>query len=156
MPRRSPDRFGGDSPDRGLYVVWFKLPAELRVEVGSLGEAAFAPDLYAYVGSAQRNRAARLRRHLRREKPRRWHIDYLLPPGDVVAVTVCDGAREQECSLAEAVIGATGARRAYPRFGAGDCRCRGHLLVLPPGDLWSFAAAVDRAAGGVTSPPSAV
>ena len=48
------------------------------LQVGALGEVSLEPGWYLYVGSARRHLEARLRRHLRPEKRRRWHIDYLL------------------------------------------------------------------------------
>jgi Uri superfamily endonuclease len=50
----------------------------LRLRVGALGEFDFPAGQYLYTGSARRNLEARIARHLRRDKPLRWHIDYLL------------------------------------------------------------------------------
>lgn len=130
--------------DRGLYVIWFELDATIHTPVGALGEGTFSPGLYAYVGSAQRHRTARIRRHLRKDKPRRWHIDYLLPSGNPVAVSLCEGSKDWECRLAQELIDLLGAHRAFPRFGASDCRCAGHLLGLPDTPLSSQIAKVDQ------------
>lgn len=118
-------------PDSGLYILWLTLPRPIRIPVGRLGTLALPAGLYAYVGSAQRRRSARIARHLRPDKPRRWHIDYVRPYGRVVAVSLVDGSREEECRLAQRLADLLGARVAAPRFGASDCRCPGHLLVLP-------------------------
>lgn len=139
--------------DRGLYVVWFELDAPVHTLVGTLGEGTFSPGLYAYVGSAQRHRTARIRRHLRKEKPRRWHIDYLLPSGNPVAVTLCDGEKERECQLVQELVDLLGARRAFPRFGASDCRCEGHLLGLPMVPRFVLTSRVDGALRAVTIDP---
>ena len=117
--------------DSGLYIVWLELDKPVSVRVGALGQLSFDPGLYAYVGSAQRNRSARIQRHLRREKPLRWHIDYLRPHGEIKEVTCYDGERSDECRLVEEVIHKTGAHRSHPGFGASDCRCGGHLLLIP-------------------------
>lgn len=117
--------------DSGLYILWLRLDEPVSARIGALGTLSFQPGLYAYVGSAQRNRAARVQRHLRREKPLRWHIDYLRPHGEVVHVTRRDGARADECRLVEDVIQTAGARRSHLGFGASDCRCGGHLLWIP-------------------------
>lgn|SRR5690606_32601699 len=115
----------------GLYVLWLKVNETCRVEVGALGALDFQPGLYAYVGSAQRNRAARVARHLRLDKLKRWHIDYLRPFGKIVKVTYYDGDREAECRLVTMLETEFGARRVHPRFGSSDCRCGGHLLLMP-------------------------
>ena len=120
-----------DSTDSGLYILWLALAEDQRIRIGLLGTYDFRAGLYAYVGSAQRRRSARIQRHLLREKPAHWHIDYLRPYGQVVAVSLVDGTRSHECQLASRLTVALGARVAVLRFGASDCRCPGHLLVLP-------------------------
>lgn len=118
----------GSEQDGGLYVVWLRLSAPCKVRIGALGAMQFQPGIYAYVGSAQRNRDARIRRHLRLDKPLRWHFDYLRPCGTVVAVSLAEGDRAGECILAERLRVQAGAAIEHPRFGASDCRCPGHLL----------------------------
>lgn len=114
--------------DSGLYVVWLQLETPVRVTVGALGEINFAPGVYGYVGSAQRNRAARLRRHFKEEKPLRWHFDYLRPRGKVRAAACLPGDKAGECRLAARLVERFGGRREPRRFGSSDCRCRGHLI----------------------------
>ena len=76
----------------------------------------FSPGLYAYVGSAQRHRRARVARHLRLEKTKRWHIDYLRPAAEVVAVTYCNGDRADECRLVDHLIKRFGADAGLSSF----------------------------------------
>jgi|LSQX01.2.fsa_nt_gb Uri superfamily endonuclease len=117
--------------DSGLYVIWMMLSMSARLQIGALGELDFTPGTYAYVGTAQRGRSARIRRHLAVDKPRRWHMDYLRPYVTVEGITLYDGHREDECRLVKQIMAATGAKRDHPGFGASDCRCGGHLLFLP-------------------------
>lgn len=133
--------------DSGLYILWMRLPSSTHVSVGALGEFLFPPGLYAYVGSAQRHRRARVARHLRLEKTKRWHIDYLRPAAEVVAVTYCNGDRADECRLVDHLIKRFGATRACPRFGASDCRCGGHLLLTPEGTLYSVTRGIGWPSG---------
>ncbi|MBO2520575.1 MAG: DUF123 domain-containing protein [Firmicutes bacterium] len=137
----------GHRSDSGLYILWLRLSRDVRVPVGALGEVSLEKGVYAYVGSAQRNRLARVRRHLRRDKVKRWHIDYLRPYGDVVAVTLSDGAKADECRLANYLIERWGALRAVPRFGASDCRCGGHLLAVPEEALHSVTSGMGWPSG---------
>lgn len=116
--------------DSGLYVIWLALDRPARVSVGALGAIDFPPGVYAYVGSAQRHRAARVQRHLRREKVKRWHIDYFRPYTRAVAVSYLTSEKAGECRLADRLALELSAKRAYPRFGASDCACEGHLLYL--------------------------
>jgi sugar fermentation stimulation protein A len=116
-------------PDSGLYVAVFQLDRAEFLQIGRLGRFAFAPGFYFYVGSARRNRTARLTRHARRDKPQRWHIDYLSCRAEMLGAILADPGRWSECALAEAL--ADRMQRSPPRFGAGDCRCPGHLLYCP-------------------------
>ncbi len=110
----------------GTYIAVFDLPERRRIQVGKLGCFWFEPGLYLYVGSAQRNLSARLKRHARKDKPLRWHIDYLSNRAVMVGAMIVPGPREQECETAREL------RRMYelavPGFGASDCRCGGHLF----------------------------
>ena len=99
----------------------------LRTEVGKLGNCLFPAGRYIYTGSARRNLAARVARHLSKNKRLRWHIDYLLTaPG--VAIEGTQRFEEPEC----VVNGKTPGRIVVARFGASDCRagCGSHLKYL--------------------------
>jgi sugar fermentation stimulation protein A len=114
---------------RGTYIAVFELPERHQIRVGKLGCFWFEPGVYFYVGSAQRNLAARLDRHARKVKPPRWHIDYLSTQAAMIGAMIVPGPRERECELAREL-----GRRyvlAVPRFGASDCRCGGHLFYTP-------------------------
>lgn len=76
----------------------------------------------------------------------RWHIDYFRPHVDVVAVTYAPGERADECRLAER-LKAAGATVAVTGFGASDCRCGGHLLLLPSTSLHSFTSGIGWPSG---------
>ena len=102
----------------------------MAVTVGRVGEVCLARGTYLYVGSAQRNLAARVGRHFAREKRIRWHIDHLTTHADVTVTraAIWPLGKEWECQLAEALVAAELAERVVPGFGASDCRCGGHLL----------------------------
>jgi sugar fermentation stimulation protein A len=112
--------------DHGTYIAVFFLPQRRRLQVGKLGAFLFEPGFYLYTGSAQRHRCARLARHARRDKPLRWHIDYLSTEAPMIGAMLVPGPRRRECELAREI------ERLYelivPGFGASDCRCAGHLF----------------------------
>jgi len=114
--------------DRGVYVALFLLKRRCRVHVGRLGVIAFDRGWYAYVGSAQRHLAARLRRHGLRQKTLHWHIDYLAEKASMVAAIVIEGPKSLECRLA-AMLPKHGST-AVPGFGCTDCGCGSHLFRL--------------------------
>ena len=129
-----------------LYVVLTFVPRRTVVTVGERGPLEFPRGWYAYVGSAVRAREARVARHLASEKPLRWHADYLFTTVPARAAWLVDGARG-ECELAGALAGLPGAERRPPRFGAGDCRCAGHLVRFARRPLRRVLAAAAHAAG---------
>jgi sugar fermentation stimulation protein A len=112
--------------DNGVYIAVFYLPIDRHISVGKLGRFLFREGVYFYVGSAQRNLSARLERHKKKNKPLRWHIDYLSTETEMLGAITIDGPRQRECELAKEV----GAifELVVPGFGASDCWCGGHLF----------------------------
>ncbi len=111
----------------GAYVLLIELGAPLALEVASLPAGR-----YAYCGSAYGpgGLKARIGRHLRRDKPMRWHVDHLTKAGRVVDVQAVPGGRE--CDLLARVLEMAGASVPVPGFGSSDCRrCPAHLVALP-------------------------
>ncbi len=115
----------------GVYGVLFEISQQLAVPTGRLGVRTYPVGWYAYIGSAMGGISGRIRHHLRTHKRPRWHIDYLLPHGEVSEVVVAETHRRVECLLAAFL-----AQRfqVVQRFGSSDCRCAGHLF-------WSEARA---------------
>lgn len=113
--------------DAITYQLVIELRRRCRISPGRLGAHELAAGRYVYTGSARRHMRARLQRHLRRDKPLRWHIDWLLtrPQAEVVAIHV--DARP-ECEVNRATGGAV----PIAGFGASDCRarCGSHLRYM--------------------------
>ena len=129
-----------------LYVVLTYVPRQTTVPVGALGPVVFERGWYAYVGSAARTRRTRVARHLAPDKPLRWHADYLFTAFPARRAWLVDGA-VGECELAGALAALPGASRPSRRFGAGDCRCAGHLVRLPRRPRRRDLAVAAQAAG---------
>ncbi len=112
---------------KGIYVLIIRLDGDADVNIGALGERTFKKGLYAYVGSAQNNLEQRVKRHLRKEKRKFWHIDYLLDSNatKVVEVLYRQGGKAEECTLAN-LLAKTG--EAVNGFGCSDCHCKSHLF----------------------------
>lgn len=108
-----------------------ELPRNSTLKIGSLGCFDFPAGYYGYIGSAQGGLEQRLSRHMRREKKKRWHIDYLLAEAEVVSKLIIPfGGREMECIVARTLRGVEGAQVVAEGFGSSDCRCESHLLYL--------------------------
>jgi len=121
---------GRDSNPKGTYILIIELNDEEKIVVGSLGEITFGRGIYAYVGSAMGpgGIVGRVLRHLRRNKKKFWHIDYLLDKARIIRIIVFKSEERLECKIAEEM-------RRYglkyiPRFGSSDCRCPSHLFKL--------------------------
>ena len=116
----------------GAYLLTIDLPAAVPLRFGRQPATVLPAGRYVYCGSAYGpgGLRARVGRHLRRDKPIRWHVDRLTAAGRVVEVlTVPDG---DECDLFAAVSNVPNAAVPLPGFGSSDCRrCPAHLLRVP-------------------------
>ena len=108
----------------GSYVLLVELPDDRYIPIGKLGRVFFPKACYAYVGSAMNGFAARLGRHLRREKKLHWHIDYFLKEAEIREIVLCRTDERVECALSLAL-----AKHFpfIPGFGSSDCKCDSHL-----------------------------
>jgi Uri superfamily endonuclease len=105
---------------KGNYILLLELAESQTITVGKAGTTGFSRGYYAYVGSAMNGLEGRVKRHLRKEKKRHWHIDYLLDKAVVRDVITCPAERKIECDVTRIL------ERLYspvPGFGASDCRC---------------------------------
>ena len=112
---------------KGSYILVLDLAEDATLKIGRLGTFEFPAGLYLYCGSALNGLEARIRRHLRRDKKRHWHIDYLAEVAPVVQVWWVEDRERWECRWAQAIAGQGGEVMARG-FGSSDCRCPTHLL----------------------------
>jgi Uri superfamily endonuclease len=111
----------------GTYALLLRLERQVQLEVGRLGELTLPAGWYVYVGSALAGLGPRLARHLRRDKPKRWHVDYLRELAEPVGLAYRQGPERRECQVVAELASRPGARPVL-RFGASDCRCPSHLI----------------------------
>lgn len=105
---------------------------EKTVEVGALGEKAFRPGTYAYIGSAMNSLESRLGRHFsgQKENPH-WHIDYFSAVADPAGFAAFAVDSEWECILSQTIVSES---TSIEGFGASDCNCSSHLYrITRPG-----------------------
>lgn len=118
-----------------VYQLLIRVDKPLAFRIASLGRIDLPVGWYVYSGSARRAAAARISRHLRKRKPKRWHIDYLLTRREarVIAIRLWPWESGLECKVNQRLINERDAQAVIPRFGSSDCRsgCRAHLLFLP-------------------------
>jgi sugar fermentation stimulation protein A len=119
--------------DGGNYLVILELSQPGDIAVGSLGTISFEQGWYVYAGSARKNLAARINRHLRKvRKQKHWHLDYLTAYAERIKALPVFSYRNLECELARR-LGELGGK-AVKGFGSSDCRCESHLYYFaePP------------------------
>ena len=129
-------------PEPGTYALVFVVHTPITVEVGRLGKVHLMPGTYVYVGSARGpgGLAARVARHLRPDKPLRWHVDYLTARQRPVVVCYTTDAHVTECTWAQALLARPGTTVPLRGMGSSDCRaCPAHFLRLAdaPSLIWS-------------------
>lgn len=112
---------------KGSYVLVLVLAEDTRLTIGWLGTFEFPAGLYFYCGSALNGLEPRIRRHLRREKKRHWHIDHLTAVAPVLEVWWISDGERRECRWAKALAD-HGGEVVVRGFGSSDCRCPSHLL----------------------------
>ncbi len=124
----------------GTYILLLRLraPAALPQRFGG----TLPGGIYGYVGSARGpgGLRARCRRHLRREKSLRWHIDWLSAYAEQVMVAAFPDPEPgaDECDFLDGFV-ASGATLPIRGFGSSDCRrCPSHLAAIEM--PWSTAA----------------
>jgi len=132
MPRRWRLGSAGAPPAAaGTYVLVLRSRRSARLPIGRLGVLALRPGHYLYVGSAfgLGGLAARVARHLRADKPRHWHLDYLRPALEPLETWWRPGPVRLEHRWALALCAAPGISVPLAGFGASDCRCPAHLFA---------------------------
>lgn len=113
-----------------LYAITYRLDEDVEgIVIGKLGQFDFQKGFYVYVGSAKRNIAARIERHLKIDKKKRWHIDYLRPYLHIHSVQSYPD-REGECQLFERLKLDHNANMPVKGFGSSDCKCYSHLFYF--------------------------
>lgn len=137
----------------GAYALRLRLAAPAALPP-AFGAAMLPAGWYVYLGSARGPGGLRARcgRHLRRDKGRRWHIDWLTTAPQAEALAVLPVPGGEECVL-RAILADLGCGAPVPRFGASDCRtCDSHMVALDQGPRKS--AGLVEALKSMSSQPS--
>jgi Uri superfamily endonuclease len=114
----------------GTYALVMHLSSATTIGVGKLDPAQFSVGYYIYIGSAfgPGGLAARIGRHLRRDKKNRWHVDYLRRFAEIREIWYTLHPEKVECRWAQVIRQTRRAVIPCPGFGASDCLCKTHLF----------------------------
>ncbi|MCD6371472.1 MAG: GIY-YIG nuclease family protein [Candidatus Aenigmarchaeota archaeon] len=115
---------------KGAYVLIVEVRKNLRKKIGKLGILRFKKGSYCYVGSGLGKALSlenRLKRHLRKKKKLKWHIDYLLSSPYVIVkgFVIFPSEKKNECLISKEIE--KYADETIRNFGSSDCKCKGHL-----------------------------
>ncbi|MCJ7721329.1 GIY-YIG nuclease family protein [Candidatus Bathyarchaeota archaeon] len=108
----------------GVYTLLLHVSKEVTLTVGKLEKQMFSEGYYTYTGSALGNGATslkhRLSRHLKKQKQKFWHIDYLLANQNVSieAAITAKTKKKMECAINSYLKDLNGAKVPINRFGA--------------------------------------
>jgi Uri superfamily endonuclease len=129
-----PDQLTPSGSETGAYLIAIHLAQARTVERPR--SAVLAAGCYIFAGNAHGpgGLAARIARHLKPNKRRRWHVDAVTAGAAEVSALAYRG--RGECDLISELL-ATGAfSTPLHRFGSSDCRsCAAHLVYWTGGRL---------------------
>jgi Uri superfamily endonuclease len=113
----------------GIYVLFISVKRSMLLKVGALGKIELSKGTYTYVGSARNGIKTRVARHLKKEKRKFWHIDYLLAQENarIEKVIYKEALKEEECRMAQTLCKFGSPVRG---FGCSDCSCCSHLFKI--------------------------
>lgn len=113
----------------GTYIIVMRATQGAAVQIGSWRCIELRRGWYIYVGSAfgPGGIGARVRRHFREDKVKRWHIDYITTLAKPQCAWFCIEAQRLEHSWAT-VCQQSDAFTAIKGFGCSDCTCGSHLF----------------------------
>ncbi|MEZ0344507.1 MAG: DNA/RNA nuclease SfsA [Caldimicrobium sp.] len=117
----------------GAYLLILEMKKNQRLEIARLGNIEFKKGFYVYVGLGRKNLIERVKRHLRKNKKKKWHIDYLTERAHFLKAVTIVSSENLECLLVEDIKNI--ADDIITRFGASDCKCPSHLFYFKENPL---------------------
>ena len=116
----------------GTYALILRNYSKATIQIGRWGRICVKPGYYSYIGSAfgPGGLRARVSRHLRQEKRKHWHIDYLREFMEPVGVWYTHDRQRLEHIWAQSLSEVDGLISTHG-FGCSDCNCDSHLFHAP-------------------------
>jgi Uri superfamily endonuclease len=113
----------------GTYALILRNYSKATIQIGRWGRICVKPGYYSYIGSAfgPGGVRARVSRHLRKEKRKHWHIDYLREFMEPVGIWYTHDRRRLEHIWAQS-LSEMGGLMSIHGFGCSDCNCDSHLF----------------------------
>jgi len=118
--------------DPGTYALISQSHSNETIQIGRWRLLDLQPGYYIYVGSAfgPGGVQARLSRHLRTDKRKHWHIDYLIEHVTPLEVWISYATEHLEHEWAS-ILSKRSELIPIQGFGCSDCKCSSHLFYTP-------------------------
>jgi len=113
--------------DAGSYLLVLHLSTNLSLTIGK-NRWDLSPGYYIYVGSAMKGLESRIKRHLKKRKKQKWHIDYLSIHAKKIIPIPIRTTERLECKIADKMKSISD--EVIPNFGSTDCKCVSHLFYF--------------------------
>jgi Uri superfamily endonuclease len=116
-------------PDPGTYALILQSQSNGTIQIGRWGMLDLQPGYYIYIGSAfgPGGVKARVSHHLRMNKRKHWHIDYLRAHVTTVETWVSYATEHLEHVWAGILLELPEVN-PVKGFGCSDCKCQSHLF----------------------------
>ena len=116
---------------KGSYSLILLLENDQYIEIGKLGKFIFKKGYYVYNGSALGG-FGRVRYHLKENKIKRWHVDYLLDKAKIIKIIISQVKINHEHEISKILADKNGAEIIVKGFGSSDCKkgCPSHLIYF--------------------------
>ena len=116
----------------GVYILELFAEEDFQLLHNKFQSTNFKKGYYFYFGSAQKNLSQRIFSHLKKEKNKYWHIDYLTTKKNISVerVFIIKGLlKNYECILVNELERKFELNTTVTNFGNSDCGvCKSHLL----------------------------
>ena len=128
----------------GTYALILRNYSKATIQIGRWDRICVKPGYYSYIGSAfgPGGVRARVSRHLRKEKRKHWHIDYLHGYMEPVGIWYTHDRRHLEHIWARSLADVGGIMSVHG-FGCSDCNCDSHLFHAPTKSALGLIPGVD-------------
>ncbi len=128
----------------GTYALILRNYSKATIQIGRWGRICVNPGYYSYIGSAfgPGGVRARVLRHLRKEKRKHWHIDYLREFMEPVGIW-CTHDRHRLEHIWARSLSDLGSITPIHGFGCSDCHCDSHLFHAATESALGLAPGVD-------------
>jgi len=111
------------SINRGIYLLEIFAPDDFHADIKKFQDVTFPSGYFYYAGSAQKNFASRIRRHLSSGKIIHWHIDHVtsVKTNIIKKIYFIENAeRDVEIDLADKLICRLNCKVIVEGFGSSD------------------------------------